>query len=108
MDDGLHLAGTVLIVASALLASACVAAHTVLARWWRTNAGRHAFAFEAVIALCLDLWALRLIAPEGAWFLVARLGAFCGVPVVLAWRLDIIIRTWRAARQERTENKEGA
>jgi hypothetical protein len=107
MDELVQHLGTVLILTSALLATACVVVHTVLARWWRTNAGRHTWAFEAVIALCLDLWALRLIVPEGDWFLGARLVAFMGVPVVLGWRLDIIIRTWQRERRKRSENKEG-
>lgn len=101
-----HL-GTVLILSSALLATACVVAQGLLARWWRTSAGRHTFAFMGVFALCLDLWALRIVVPDGSWFLAARLAAFTFVPVVLAWRLDIIIRTWQRERRKRSENKEG-
>ncbi len=103
----LHMAGTVLILASAALATACVIAQGVLARWWVTAAGRHTFVFQGVFALCLDLWALRLIVPEGDWFVFARLVAFSGVPVVLAWRLLVIVRTWRGSRRKRAEGGEG-
>lgn len=99
----LHTAGTALILASAGLATACVIAQGMLARWWKTPAGRHTFAFQAVFALCLDLWALRLIVPEGDWFVSARFVAFSGVPVVLAWRLSVIVRTWRAGRRKRAQ-----
>jgi hypothetical protein len=94
----LRMVGTALILASAVLATGCVVVHMLLARWWVTDAGRHTFAFQAVLATCLDLWALRLVVPDGAWFLVARLAAFACVPVVLGWRLEIIVRTWRRKR----------
>jgi hypothetical protein len=95
--------GTALIVVSALLSVACVVAHQVLARWWETPVGRHVFAFEAVLAACLGLWALRLALPEGDWFEVPRLVAFAGVPLVLGWRLLIILRVWGEERRRRME-----
>ncbi|WP_036322040.1 putative phage holin [Microbispora sp. ATCC PTA-5024] len=104
----MRLTGTVLILVSAVLATGCVAAQGLLARWWKTDAGRHTFVFQAVFALCLDLWALRVVVPDGAWFLIARLVAFMGVPVVLAWRLEVIIRTWQRGRRARAESKEDA
>jgi hypothetical protein len=107
MDELLQHSGTVEILLSAALATACVAAQSLLARWWVTPAGRHTWVFQAVFALCLDLWALRIVVPEGDWFLVARLAAFSGVPVVLAWRLRVIVRTWRASRRKRVEDGEG-
>lgn len=103
MDELVQHLGTVLILTSASLATACVVAQGMLARWWKTPAGRHTFVFQGVFALCLDLWALRIVVPDGSWFLVARLAAFCGVPVVLGWRLDIIIRTWQRERRKRKE-----
>ncbi len=107
MNELVRLAGTVLIFVSAVLATGCVVAQGLLARWWKTPAGRHTFAFQATLALCLDLWAMRLVVPEGDWFLVARLVAFACVPVVLGWRLEIIIRTWQRGRQSRTEADSG-
>lgn len=97
--------GSVFIVTSALLAVGCVVAHQLLARWWETPYGRHVFAFEFVVATCLGLWALRLVIPEGEWFQVARLVAFACVPVVLAWRLIIILRVWREERRKRMEGE---
>ncbi|MEV4173970.1 hypothetical protein [Nonomuraea sp. NPDC049709] len=97
--------GSVLITISALLALAVVVAHQMLARWWRTPAGRHAWTFEAVLALSLTLWAVRLAVPEGDWFLAARLVAFAGVPVVLGWRLVVIVQTWRRSRRRRKEQR---
>ncbi|MFI7448060.1 hypothetical protein ACIBQX_11230 [Nonomuraea sp. NPDC049714] len=100
LDGTAYLVGTVLVLVSALLAVACVAAQALLARWWETPSGRHVMAFQLVLAVCLSLWALRLAVPDGRWFVALRLIAFSGVPVVLAWRLTIIIRTWRAKRRE--------
>lgn len=105
LADMFQQIGTALIVVSALLAFACVTMHSLLARWWRTPAGRHAFSFEAVLALCLCLWASRLVVPEGDWFLLLRLAAFALVPVILAWRLVIIIQTWRRTRRNRAKGE---
>lgn len=101
MAEVLRQAGTVLIVVSAVLAVACVAVHSVLARWWRTPAGRHTFSFELVIASSLSLWTLRLAVPDGDWFQVVRLAAFAFVPLVLGWRLLIIVQTWRRGRRRK-------
>jgi uncharacterized membrane protein len=100
LDATAYLVGSVLVLVSALLAIACVAAQALLARWWETPGGRHVMAFQAVLAACLSLWALRLAVPDGEWFVALRLVAFALVPVVLGWRLAIILRTWRAKRRE--------
>ena len=103
LDASAYVIGTVLVLVSAVLAVACVAAQMLLARWWQTSAGRHVFAFQAVLAACLSLWAVRLVVPDGEWFVVLRLIAFSGVPIVLAWRLAIILRTWQAKHRARKE-----
>lgn len=100
LDATAYLVGTVLVLVSALLALACVAAQALLARWWETPGGRHVMAFQLVLAACLSLWALRLVVPDGEWFVALRLVSFACVPGVLLWRLLIIVRTWRAKRRE--------
>lgn len=100
MHDLLFLIGSVLVVVSALLALACVMSQALLARWWETPAGRHVMAFQAVLASVLGLWTLRLWVPDAGWLVVLRFAAFAGVPVVLGWRLLIILRTWRSKRRE--------
>lgn len=103
MVEALRLIGSVLIVVSFVLALAGVVAHLLLARWWETAHGRHVFAFQTVLALSLGLWSLRLLIPDGDWFQTVRLIAFAGIPVVLAWRLQIIIQTWRDMRRKSVE-----
>ncbi|NUW45531.1 putative phage holin [Nonomuraea rhodomycinica] len=101
MADLIQHAGTALITISALLAVGCVVVHSALARWWKTAAGRHAFSFEAVLALSLTLWVVRLALPNWEWFTLLRLAAFALVPVVLAWRLVIIVQVWRRSHQRK-------
>ena len=96
----------VLIVITAVIALACVAAQALLARWWRTPAGRHVFAFQAVLAAIATLWALRVWFPDNDTIRAARSLAFLGLPVVLGWRLAIIVRTWRAERRARKAHQE--
>lgn len=108
LDANMYAVGTALVVTSAALAVACVVAQGMLARWWKSPAGRHVMAFQAVLAACLGLWALRLVVPDGAWFIALRLAAFTGVPVVLGWRLLIIVQTWRRMRREHRESTKEA
>lgn len=100
--DQLILVGNFLLVFTALLALACVASQAMLARWWETPAGRHVMAFQSVLAAVLTLWASRVWFPDAGWLVVARFVAFAGVPVVLGWRLAIILKTWRRRRREHT------
>jgi hypothetical protein len=92
--------GSVLIIVTALLAISCVAAQALLARWWETAGGRHVMAFQSVVAALASLWALRVWLPDAEWILVARFVAFACLPPVLAWRLAIIVRTWRDKRRQ--------
>lgn len=101
--DALRVVGSVLIAISAVLAVAAVVLHQLLADWRKTEAGRHAFTFEVALALSLTLWVLRLAVPAGDWFLLVRLAAFALVPVVLAWRIRIIVQIWRSNRRKRGE-----
>ncbi|MFF0867614.1 hypothetical protein ACFYUV_38035 [Nonomuraea sp. NPDC003560] len=103
MPDRLFLIANVVLVVTAVLALACVAAHALLARWWRTGAGRHVFAFQAVVAALTTVVALRTWFPDSDVIRTARSIAFLGLPVVLGWRLAIIIRTWRRERRARKE-----
>ncbi|MGI5274905.1 putative phage holin [Nonomuraea sp. CA-218870] len=106
VGDLLYSAGSALLIVSALLAVACVAAQALLARWWATPGGRHVMAFQFVLAAVLTLWALRVWIPDSDLIRVLRSVAFAGVPVVLAWRLGIIFKTWRGKRRE--HRREGA
>lgn len=100
VTEALRTIGSVLIGLTAVLAVAAVVLHHLLADWRRTEAGRHAFTFEVALGLSLALWTLRLVVPEGDWFLFVRLVAFALVPVALAWRIRIIVQVWRRNRQK--------
>ncbi len=100
MVEVLRNAGTILIVVTAALSWITVVLHHLLARWWETEFGRHTFAFELVVAVVSGLWALRLLIPEGDWFQAVRLAAFAAVPLVVAWRIRILIIAWRTVRLE--------
>lgn len=102
----LFLIGNVLLIVTALLALACVASQALLARWWETPGGRHVMAFQSVLAAVLCLWALRVWVPDSPFVLLLRFAAFACLPLVLGWRLAIILRTWRAKRREH-EREEG-
>lgn len=103
MHEGLYLIGNAFLVVAALLALACVLAQALLARWWETPAGRHVMAFQSVLATVLTLWVLRVWMPDASWLIVAKLVAFAGVPVVLGWRLAIIVRVWQDRRRQHAE-----
>jgi hypothetical protein len=105
MRDPLFVVGSAFLFVTTLLAWACVLAQALLARWWETSAGRHVMSFQGVLAVLLGLWTLRVWFPDAGWLLVARLAAFALLPVVLAWRLAIILRTWRDKRREHSREE---
>jgi hypothetical protein len=99
----IQLAGSVAIIITATLATACPIVYGAFHKWWRAPGSRHLFWFMAVVALVLDLWSLRLVIPDGDWFLIVRLGAFTLLPWVFGWRLLIIVKAVLAERRERKE-----
>lgn len=99
----IQLAGSVLIVLCAVLATASPVVYGAYHKWWRSSTGRHIFTYMTVLAVVVDLWALRLVVPEGGWFVVVRLVAFSLLPWVFAWRLLIIVKAVLAEKRERKE-----
>lgn len=89
----IQVAGTVLVVVSALLAWAVCVVYHLSARWWEREVGRHVMTFTATLAVVLTLWAVGAVAPaRDTWWEVLRLVAFTGVPLSLGWRLWIVYR----------------
>jgi hypothetical protein len=87
--------GNVLLLLSALLATGFVVLYLFVARWWASEAGRHLMAFNTVIAVVLWLSVIRVFVPGSAnvaWFAWLRTGVFAFVPVVLGWRLWMLVR----------------
>lgn len=105
MAEPLYLLGSVLLVVTALLALACVVSQALLARWWETPAGRHVMAFQSEVAALAALWAMRVWFPDNDAIRALRSIAFVFLPVVLGWRLLIILKTWRAKRREHRETQ---
>lgn len=95
--------GTVLVLLSTLGSWVFCVLYSVL-RWWTTPGGRHVFSFSAVIGAVLTLWSIGLIteASHSGWFDILRLVAFSGVPIVIWWRVWLLVKTnwsvWRRAR----------
>lgn len=100
----IQLAGSVLIVITAILATACPVVYGVFHRWWRSATGRHIFSFMAALAVPLDLAVIRLVLGDSVVFQLIRLAAFTLLPWVLAWRLLILVK---AVIAERKQGKEG-
>lgn len=107
----IHVLGSALIVAAAVLAVACAVFYGGWFRWWRSVEGRHLFAFMAVIGGSLALWAVFLLTSGMAWDEVdagpreyARL-TFAPIDWVLGQRLLLLIR---AKSRELSRRKEAS
>lgn len=87
-----HLIGNVLLIVSALLATAFIVLYHWSAVWWKNADGRHVMAFMAALAAVLDLGVVRIVIGTQEWFEWLRLGVFVGIPLVLAQRLLILVR----------------
>ncbi len=83
--------GNVLLMLTAALAGAIVLVYATT-RWWETAAGRNVMAFMACVAAVTGLHVLRLWYVGGLVFLWLRVAVFALVPLVLAWRLWMLIR----------------
>lgn len=89
------LIANVLLFVSALFATTFVVVYWVTAPWWRSEMGINIFALMAVIAAVLDLSVIRVwvpIPPDTPWFALLRLVVFALVPIVLGWRLLLLLR----------------
>lgn len=92
--------GNVLAVVTAVPATLSVLVYARVP-WWRSATGRHLMAFMVALACTFNLAALRILW-EPSWFQAVRVGVFVLVPVVLWWRLWMLVReqvvTWRDKR----------
>lgn len=86
-----HLIGNALVVLSALISVVFMTVYHLRAYWWRTGDGRHVFAFMGVIAAVLTTAAVRILLGDPEWYTWLRVVVFAGVPVVLLWRLGILL-----------------
>jgi len=92
------IVGNVLLVISALIATAFVTVYHLSALWWRSPDGRHVMAFMAALALVLDLAVLRLFVGHPEWFETVRTFTFVVIPIVLGWRFSILLKAQFGSR----------
>lgn len=85
-------AAEILVALSAAIGCIFMVTYQVKARWWRSHDGIHVFSFMGVMTAVLVLATLRRCLDEPAWYPVVSLIAFAGVPVVLLWRLRILLK----------------
>lgn len=89
---------------SAAIGCVFMITYQIKARWWRSHDGIHVFSFMGVITAVLVLATLRRCLDEPAWYGVASMIAFAGVPVVLLWRLHILLKA-QSKRKMRPERE---
>lgn len=99
MSDWVDRAGDVLLAASFVLAVACVVSYAIKTggAWRASEIGRHLMAFMAAMAAVLTMSFLRIVIVDVLGhedlpaFRMIRIIVFVGIPVVLGWRLKIIV-----------------
>jgi hypothetical protein len=96
----MQVIGNVLLVLSALIATAFIVVYHWSALWWRSHDGRHVMAFMASLAMVLDLAMLRLVVGRPEWFEAVRTLTFVTIPVVLSWRFAILIKAQFSSRRQ--------
>jgi hypothetical protein len=73
-----------------------------LSRWWEHESGRNLMAFEVVIMLVTGSSLARFFFDEHTWFMWLRTGIFLFVPIILAWRLWMLIRVQYLSLDDQT------
>jgi hypothetical protein len=105
----IHAIGDVAVFVGAAAATVFVIAYQLVARWWRSEEGRHLMSFTGVIALALDYSAWRVltaqIRPLPISVEVIRTLIFCAIAVLMVWRCWILGRRqiwapWRRSKKE--------
>jgi hypothetical protein len=74
--------------------------------WWRSGTGQHLMSYMAVIAAVMLLGCVRLIIGRNEFFEALRTTVFAGVPVVMWWRLILLIQEQRGDRRSRSGDAE--
>lgn len=100
----IRLLGNLLVLLSAMEATAFVIVYALTAPWWRSEFGRNVQALMFAIALVLDLSVVRIFVPGSvdlAWFNILRLVVFALVPVVLGMRLWLLVKVQVLRRRDR-------
>jgi len=105
----IHDIGSVMLVVCALLSTTFVAGYYLTTDWKSTDVGRHLMAFSMSESAILLMYTARIIAGHDAvWFQIIRLLVFLSFPVVLAWRLVILLRyQLRPWVEERRKEQDG-
>jgi hypothetical protein len=86
-----RITGNVLVCWSALAGTLSVLVYARVP-WTHTQWGRHLMAYMVAIALVLDLAVARVLFGDSTWFLVLRLVVFVAIPVVMTWRLVLLVK----------------
>jgi hypothetical protein len=91
--------GNILFILAAIPAVLSV---VVFARvpWWRSGTGRHLMSYMAVVAAVMLLGCVRLAIGRNEFFEALRTAVFAGVPVVMWWRLVLLVKEQRLTRSE--------
>ncbi len=96
MDRTLMVIGNGLVIATFVLALAYAVTYHLTARWWTSEFGRSLMSLKIAIAAVTGLAVPRIIwGLDHVLFNVLRLVVFTAVPLALAWRLAVLIKTQR-------------
>lgn len=96
--------GNVLLYTSTVIAAVSVIVYHGLSggRWAHSQEGRHVMAYMASIALILTTWMIGVVFEVPHWFDTVRLCVFATLPIVLTWRLVLIVRAQLNPEPEET------
>jgi hypothetical protein len=74
--------------------------------WWVHGSGRNVMALMASLSLFTGLAVVRIFFGDTSWFLWLRLMVLCTIPIILGWRLWMLIRVQylRARSPELSQN----
>lgn len=93
-ETAVHVIGNVLIIITALGATLSVMVYARVP-WSHLPMGRHLMCYMVVIAAVLDLSVLRIMFGDSPEFQLVRLVVFVGMPVVVWWRLVLLVLAQR-------------
>lgn len=103
MDETFRLIGSFGYMAIVLFANMFVVLYTLLARWWKSEFGRHLFFFMLAEATLLDHGLIVGLFGEYPGVELMRAILLWGLAFVMAWRVYLLVKVQIITRRNRRQ-----
>lgn len=96
-EETVRAIGGVLLILTVILANAFCVIYHIVAKWWKSEVGRHIMQSSAAMSILVDLWLVGFFfGGRNMPFRIAMTIAFAGIPVMFARQIWILLKIQRS------------